>query len=165
MRVGHMHANLADVDAQSRLGRWLSSMDEAVEAWRQGPAAPAGRWDGSVGSLELLGPWMLETFGTADPDTLPVGAPPSDAFMGACRYLGETLRRHGGGAWAYPEGEAAPGDPYAGRPFLIREDPENGEVDGEVSVSVTLGAVVRKQDPARLDRKVQSYLRDARPGR
>ncbi|OYO23888.1 hypothetical protein CGZ93_05050 [Enemella dayhoffiae] len=153
-----------EVDPASRLGQWLATMEAGIEAWRSGPAAPAERWDGSVASLELLGPWVLEAFGTTDPDTLHDGIPPDEAFLGACRYLGETLRRHGGGEWVYPEGAADRYDPYAGRPYLMRDDPENGELDGEVSVTVTVGGVVRKQDPTPVVRQVQRYLRNARPG-
>ena len=151
------------VDPGSRLGEWLASMQEGIEAWRQGPGAPAQRWDGSVASLGLLGPWVLERFGTDDPDRLHEGVPADEAFLGACRYLGETLRRHGGGHWVYTEDPADEYDPYAGRPYIARYDPENGELDGEVSVTVTLGGVVRKQDPARLTRAVERYLRNARP--
>lgn len=155
-------AQKPDVDPRSRLGQWLASMDEAIEAWRQGPAAPAERWDGSVASLELLGPWMLETFGTTDPDVLEEGSDQRTAFVGACRYLGETVRRHGGGQWVYPEGPTARGNPYAGRPFVDREDPENGETTGTVSVEIALRSVVAKQDSALLQKNIEIYLRSGR---
>ena len=149
----------SQVDPESRLGRWLASMDQDIEIWRQGPAAPAQRWDGSVASLALLGPWLLETFAAGDIDIREEDSLAHPAFVGACRYLGDTVRRHGGGQWAYPEGARSQHNPYVGRPYVRREDPDNGELTGEMSVEISVWRVIAKRDASSMMRNIERYLR------
>lgn len=144
----------------SRLEGWLESMDAAIEAWRTGPGAPAERWDGSVASLGLLGSWALERF-TPGTDPRELVGTDRESLDGASRYLGEALVRHGGGRWYFDEGEASRTDPFVGRAWIARPDPETRDLIAVVP-ELTLAAAVKKNKPDAVARKVASYLPRAR---
>lgn len=141
----------------TRLASWLDAMDEELERWRTGPAAPADRWDYSLESLTTLGRWILDRYPEGT-DWLRGDITPEQEheLTGAARYIGQTLLTHYPGRWHYNEAEKRTNDPFAGRAWVSRDNPETLDpisVVPEVSIGVTL----EKRDPDRIIRKARQY--------
>lgn len=111
-----------EAPADPELAAFVAGLDGEVQAWAEGVAAPAQRWDGSAASLVLLGEQVAAR-------GLPPGDPMDDPFLsGAVRYLGRTLQQLHGGGWERGQGAKDPMSPYAGRCYLVRLDEEGGRI-------------------------------------
>lgn len=139
----------------SRLEGWLATMDEQLDAWAHGPAAPAYRWDHSLQSLDQLADWALQHFPIGE-DPRKLDEPLRTDLENAARYLGATLLRHHGGAWRYSEAEPSRTNPFKGQAAVTREDPETRSPVAVVPMLALAGTVAR-DDPGILAGQVSSY--------
>lgn len=141
----------------TRLASWLDTMDEELERWRTGPAAPADRWDYSLESLTTLGQWILDRYPEGT-DWLRGDITPEQEheLTGAVRYIGQTLLTHYPGRWWYSEGEKDDHNPFSGTARISRDDPETLEPISVVP-EVTIGAVLRRREPDRIREKARQY--------
>jgi hypothetical protein len=115
------------------LPSWLAEQEAAFPGW----AGPDGPWDFTPESLDRLGALVVR-LGTFPPV--------------AEWYLGETLRRAGGGQWRYRTG-VPEFDPYAERPYVEQDGP-----DGEAVVPrLALEHVAGHSDPQHLRRRLAQF--------
>jgi hypothetical protein len=106
------------------LDAWLAQREVGFPAWAD-HWAPKGNWDFSVGSLGLLADLLTRQVG--DPKALD-DPRHRDLADGAAWYLGETVRRAGGGHWAWRD-EVGPYVANVGssnRPLILMADLRNG---------------------------------------
>lgn len=141
----------------SRLESWLATMDAELDSWKNGPAAPADRWDHSLASLDLLGDWLIEHFpaGTQWGDGA-LTAEQEHQLTGAARYFGQTLLAHYPGQWRYSEDEKNEHNPFAGTARVTRQNPQTQDPISVVP-EVTIGVVLHTRQPYRIGKKAQQY--------
>ena len=94
---------------------WAAQVKDVAASWSEKFAADYSR--DSLAGLSAVGRSTLHSTQEFDAESTHGFA------LGAVAYLGEAMRRAGGGAWVHGDGERDPElDPFAGVPFLSRDE-------------------------------------------
>ncbi len=113
LALGLLNANNSSKDEVEFLSRFIGTVEPGIAAWTKEQADPT-LWSFDRESLERLGRQLSVRYEARDE----MMAEDEISFVGgAMRFIGETIRRHGGGQWRYGA-EVESDDPRYQQPYI-----------------------------------------------
>ncbi|MCL7375249.1 hypothetical protein [Streptomyces sp. 35G-GA-8] len=132
--------------ARSFLNEWLSSMNDALDSWRQEFLPNDFPFNFTLDSLDELESLLLQRYTVDD-------SVDSDSMTeGAVRYIGETLRRNVASRWGYQDLGDESDDP-SNRTPLIRSN-TSLEFIQDVAPVRRIKFLIRKRRPGTLRKSI-----------